>query len=145
VHSTSPDYAQVFLHDPLLDWQLSTKKIAKARPPKPRSSSGGSAGAAASGKPGGKTRGRSREATPPAATAVGGDGEDGGGDAADEDAPPQNLDAKHAVDRVGAKLRGLDFQDGEPLSVEGTVEQLIQQATDPARLCRLFVGWSSWV
>lgn len=104
----------MFLHDPLLDWQLSASKVAKTR--KPRASS-------------------SRAATPPDDT----DEED-----VDEDAPGHNLDAAHAIRRVSVKLRGLDFQEGEPLSVEGTVEQLLRMAMDPIRLSHHFAGWSPW-
>jgi len=39
------------------------------------------------------------------------------------------------------KLRGLLRGDNVPLSVEGYVDTLIRQATNPASLCVLYVGW----
>jgi hypothetical protein len=35
--------------------------------------------------------------------------------------------------------------EGEAKSVEGQVQQLLQEAQDPDRLCRMFVGWASWL
>ena len=35
--------------------------------------------------------------------------------------------------------------EGEAKSVEGQVQQLLQEAQDPDRLCRLFVGWAPWL
>jgi serine-protein kinase ATM len=58
--------------------------------------------------------------------------------------PAPNMKAERAVGRVNTKLRGLDWGESEPLSVEGQVEQLLQEAMDPARLSRHYVGWSAW-
>jgi serine-protein kinase ATM len=29
--------------------------------------------------------------------------------------------------------------------VEGQVQQLLQEAQDPDKLCKMFVGWSAWL
>jgi ataxia telangiectasia mutated family protein len=55
----------------------------------------------------------------------------------------QNADAERALLRVRQKLDGIE--EGEPRSVEGQVQQLIQDARDPDKLCRLFPGWAPWV
>jgi phosphatidylinositol kinase/protein kinase (PI-3 family) len=111
---------QVFLHDPLLQWQLSPSKVAKTRAP----------------------RGRLAART----TELDSDSEEDDGNPADEHmAPIPNIDARHAISRVSVKLRGLDFQEGEALSVEGTVDQLIQRATDPVLLSHHYAGWAPWL
>ena len=115
------------MHDPLLDWQMSVDKIKKTRAPRRRGSGGA----------GGRVAAAATAAT--AAAAADDDEDDAGAGEA-----PADVDARYAVGRVSAKLRGLDFQEGEPLSVEGTVEQLLQRATDPVRLSHHYVGWSSW-
>lgn len=111
---------QVFLHDPLLQWQLSPSKVAKTRAPR------------------GRLAMRSAEADS--------DNDEDGGNLANEHVPPMlNMDARHAISRVSVKLRGLDFQEGEALSVEGTVDQLIQRATDPVLLSHHYAGWAPWL
>ena len=35
--------------------------------------------------------------------------------------------------------------EGEARSVEGQVQQLLQEAADPDRLCRMYVGWAAWL
>ena len=52
-------------------------------------------------------------------------------------------DATRTLMRVNAKLQGIEY--GEPLSVEGQVNQLIHEAKDPERLARLFVGWGPYL
>ena len=47
--------------------------------------------------------------------------------------------------RVAAKLRGIDFGEQEALSVQGQVEQLLLEATDPEKLSRHFYGWAAWL
>ena len=29
--------------------------------------------------------------------------------------------------------------------MEGQVQQLLQEAADPDRLCRMYVGWAAWL
>jgi len=54
-----------------------------------------------------------------------------------------NKDAERAILRVKQKLHGIEY--GESLSIQGQVNQLINEATDPERLCKLFPGWAPWV
>jgi phosphatidylinositol kinase/protein kinase (PI-3 family) len=56
-----------------------------------------------------------------------------------------NADAERAISRVDVKLRGLDWNQGEALSVEGHVAALFQQAVDPANLAQHYVGWAAWL
>ena len=51
--------------------------------------------------------------------------------------------AERALLRVTQKLEGRE--DGSQLSVEGQVNGLIQQATDPDNLALLFAGWQAYV
>ena len=50
-----------------------------------------------------------------------------------------NESAKRTLVRLSQKLRGVEK--GTPLSVRGQVNLLIQQATDPANLYRIYHGW----
>lgn len=51
--------------------------------------------------------------------------------------------AERALLRVQEKLRGLEFS--TVLSVKGQVNLLIQQATDPEKLCLMFAGWQPYL
>ena len=50
---------------------------------------------------------------------------------------------------VTRKIRGnvgkLGEASGTLLSVEGQVDMVVDEATNPANLCRMFVGWSPWL
>ena len=35
--------------------------------------------------------------------------------------------------------------EGAPRGVEGQVQQLLQDAQDPANLCRMYAGWAAWL
>lgn len=35
--------------------------------------------------------------------------------------------------------------EGEARGVEGQVQQLLQDATDPDNLCKMYAGWASWL
>ena len=35
--------------------------------------------------------------------------------------------------------------EGEVRSVEGQVQQLLQDAQDPDKLCKMYVGWAAWM
>ncbi|XP_073145738.1 serine/threonine-protein kinase ATM isoform X3 [Henckelia pumila] len=61
----------------------------------------------------------------------------------DEDEHEGNKDAARALLRVKQKLDG--YEDGEMRSVHGQVQQLIQDAIDPDRLCHMFPGWGAWL
>ncbi|GAQ86367.1 Protein kinase ATM/Tel1 [Klebsormidium nitens] len=54
-----------------------------------------------------------------------------------------NTDATRALLRVKEKLDG--YEEGEMRSLQGQVQQLIQDAQDPERLCQMFPGWGSWI
>uniref|UniRef100_A0A0E0FF18 Serine/threonine-protein kinase ATM n=1 Tax=Oryza nivara TaxID=4536 RepID=A0A0E0FF18_ORYNI len=54
-----------------------------------------------------------------------------------------NKDAARAILRVKQKLDG--YEDGEMRSVQGQVQQLIQDAVDADRLCQMFPGWGAWL
>ncbi|CAB4280796.1 unnamed protein product [Prunus armeniaca] len=54
-----------------------------------------------------------------------------------------NKDAARALMRVKQKLDG--YEEGEMRSIHGQVQQLIQDAIDPERLCQLFPGWGAWL
>ena len=54
-----------------------------------------------------------------------------------------NKMAERVLLRVMEKLNGME--EGHHLSVEGQVNLLIQQAMDPSRLCRVFVGWQPYI
>ena len=56
-----------------------------------------------------------------------------------------NIDAERALTRVRQKLEGTELGDGEPRSVEGQTQMLLQAAQDPDKLCRMFEGWAAWV
>ena len=45
------------------------------------------------------------------------------------------------LERVGSKVRGLLPMESVPLSVEGYVDELVRQATDPMRLASMYIGW----
>ncbi len=54
-----------------------------------------------------------------------------------------NKMAERVLLRLQEKLGGIE--DGVPLSVNGQVNRLIQEATDPTNLCVLFPGWQPWI
>ncbi|KAJ1959299.1 hypothetical protein GGI12_004407, partial [Dipsacomyces acuminosporus] len=62
---------------------------------------------------------------------------DDGGAAAAAAAAEENKEAGRSILHVGQRL-------GASISVEGQVNELIQQATDPKYLSRMFEGWSAW-
>ncbi|XP_050307938.1 serine-protein kinase ATM isoform X2 [Anthonomus grandis grandis] len=55
----------------------------------------------------------------------------------------KNVSAQRALLRLRGKLQGTE--EGKPTSVEQQVGTLIQQAMDPANLCRLFNGWQPYI
>ncbi|KAL8457793.1 hypothetical protein ACS0TY_035608 [Phlomoides rotata] len=71
------------------------------------------------------------------------DDSDAGLDDSDEDEYEGNKDAARALLRVKQKLDG--YEDGEMRSIHGQVQQLIQDAIDPDRLCNMFPGWGAWL
>ncbi|WOL02921.1 serine/threonine-protein kinase ATM [Canna indica] len=60
-----------------------------------------------------------------------------------QDAYEGNKDAERATLRIKEKLDG--YEAGEIRSVQGQVQQLIQDAIDIDRLCHMFPGWAAWL
>ncbi|XP_078174265.1 serine/Threonine-kinase ATM-like protein isoform X2 [Carex rostrata] len=60
-----------------------------------------------------------------------------------QDAYEGNKDAARASLRVKQKLDG--YEEGEMCSIQGQVQQLIQDAVDIDRLCQMFPGWGAWL
>ena len=48
------------------------------------------------------------------------------------------------LENVRNKVRGLLPMESVPLSVEGYVQELIRQATDPRRLAGMYIGWCAF-
>ncbi|MCJ1321696.1 serine/threonine-protein kinase M1 [Xylographa vitiligo] len=48
------------------------------------------------------------------------------------------------LESVRSKVRGLLPAESVPLSVEGYVDELIQQATDPVKLAGMYIGWCAF-
>jgi serine/threonine-protein kinase ATR len=46
---------------------------------------------------------------------------------------------------VSARLEGRATLEGLPMSVDGQVQWLIEQATDPGNLAHMFRGWAPWL
>lgn len=55
-----------------------------------------------------------------------------------------NTTASRALMRVEEKLRGQDEKIGY-CSIEGQVDRLFREATNPANLCKLFKGFQPYV
>ncbi|KAJ9155587.1 Protein kinase rad3 [Pleurostoma richardsiae] len=51
------------------------------------------------------------------------------------------LDPTSVVESIRRKVRGLLPDESIPLGVEGQVEELIKQATDPRNLAAMYIGW----
>lgn len=52
--------------------------------------------------------------------------------------------AQEVLDDIKRKVRGLLPNESVPLSVEGHVDELIKQATDPRNLTAMYIGWCSF-
>jgi ataxia telangiectasia mutated family protein len=48
-------------------------------------------------------------------------------------------------DEAGIALFGIRKKLSASISVEGQVQELINQAMDPRNLCRMFPGWQAWI
>ena len=57
--------------------------------------------------------------------------------------PPVVRMASRALSVLLRKLEGRE-EEGSPLTLTSQVAALIQQATDPANLSRIYMGWSPW-
>ncbi|PSC71129.1 serine threonine-kinase ATM isoform X1 [Micractinium conductrix] len=56
-----------------------------------------------------------------------------------------NADAERTLLRIKQKLEGVEAGEGEARGVEGQVQQLLADAADPDKLCRMYIGWQAWV
>lgn len=54
-----------------------------------------------------------------------------------------NITAERALLRLREKLQGTEL--GHSTSIEHQVATLIQQAVDPANLCKLYCGWQAYL
>jgi ataxia telangiectasia mutated family protein len=107
----------VLIHDPILKWAVSPERANQRQ--HDDGDNGGNGGNA-----------------PP---------QNGGGGVGAGAAAPQegNLDAERALMRVGQKLDG--YEGSELRSVEGQVQQLLQDAQDQDKLCAMYPGWAPWL
>lgn len=118
---------EVFVHDPLYRWTLSPLKALRIQEEK----EGGGGGPRL-----GVTRTNSTNTSDSAATST----------LTDDSAGPSNNDAAaRALIRVKQKLEGFEDPNGNALSIEGQVKQLISASQDPHNLCNLFPGWAPWL
>jgi ataxia telangiectasia mutated family protein len=53
--------------------------------------------------------------------------------------------AERTLRRIRNKLQGLEDPTGDAFGIEGQVDYLINEATNPTNLCKLFPGWSPWL
>lgn len=124
---------EVFVHDPLYRWTLSPLKALKIQEEK-------EGGGGVSTHPGfaAHTSGVhsvTESSISDATSTMDGDG-----------ASTSNNDAAaRALIRVKQKLEGYEDPNGNALSIEGQVKQLISAAQDPHNLCNLFPGWAPWL
>lgn len=124
-HQALETILEVFVHDPLCNWALSPTAVLRLQRPD------------------------DAEASPAEATAVVvvGGGVGGAAVTSQQGSTPEasrgNKEAERALQRLKAKLQGLEY--GDTLSVEGQVSQLIVEAEDPSRLCQMFPGWAPWL
>ena len=51
---------------------------------------------------------------------------------------------QEVLDSVRGKVKGLLMGESVPLSVEGQVHELIQQAIRPSNLAAMYIGWCSF-
>ncbi|EFN57684.1 hypothetical protein CHLNCDRAFT_142874 [Chlorella variabilis] len=49
-----------------------------------------------------------------------------------------------ALLRIKQKLEGVEAGKGKAQGMEGQVQQLLQDAQDRDKLCRMYVGWQAW-
>jgi ataxia telangiectasia mutated family protein len=127
---------QVVLHDPLYRWQMTPIKAGR----KQLDPMGEQDAAAAAGTGTG--------AASPAVNGAGGAGRGGGGSGGAIGPSSDglgNADAERAVLRVKQKLQGQDVEGGATLSVGAQVAAMMQAASDPDNLCRMYRGWAPWV
>ena len=113
----------VLIHDPILKWAVSPERANQRQRD--------DAEAAAEGNNKNKNKNNNAGAGAGAAAAAAAAAQEG------------NLDAERALMRVSQKLDG--YEGSELRSVEGQVQQLLQDAQDPEKLCAMYPGWAPWL
>ncbi|KAJ0400209.1 hypothetical protein P43SY_009526 [Pythium insidiosum] len=113
---------EVFVHDPLYRWTLSPLKALRIQ----------EEAQTVSGR---------RDATGSTHSSA----TDDGSSSTTGSAGGSNDAAARALIRVKQKLEGYEDPNGNALSIEGQVKQLISVAQDPHNLCALFPGWAPWL
>ncbi|DBA02805.1 TPA: hypothetical protein N0F65_006595 [Lagenidium giganteum] len=71
--------------------------------------------------------------------------DESGSNSASQELGANNDAAARALIRVKQKLEGYEDPNGNALSIEGQVKQLISVARDQHNLCNLFPGWAPWL
>ncbi|GAB9466866.1 Phosphatidylinositol kinase [Globisporangium polare] len=121
---------EVFVHDPLYRWTLSPLKALRIQEGEEK---GGTKSSSVSQR-GKSSSGSHVDESDATGTISNADGNAGNNDA-----------AARALIRVKQKLEGYEDPNGNALSIEGQVKQLISAAQDPHNLCNLFPGWAPWL
>eukprot|EP01098_Paradermamoeba_levis_P016281 TRINITY_DN8699_c0_g1_i2.p1 TRINITY_DN8699_c0_g1~~TRINITY_DN8699_c0_g1_i2.p1 ORF type:complete len:275 (-),score=74.01 TRINITY_DN8699_c0_g1_i2:189-938(-) len=116
--------ASVFIHDPLFKWSLSPLKALQIQPDEISSNLPEQYKSSVMGK----TNTRASTANTNANTT--------------SSISKTNTEAQRVLLRLKQKLQGIEY--GEPLSIEAQVRQLIDEAQEPERLCKMFPGWAPW-
>uniref|UniRef100_K3WAJ2 non-specific serine/threonine protein kinase n=1 Tax=Globisporangium ultimum (strain ATCC 200006 / CBS 805.95 / DAOM BR144) TaxID=431595 RepID=K3WAJ2_GLOUD len=115
---------EVFVHDPLYRWTLSPLKALRIQKEEN--------GSTVSSRSSSNTDNSSVSTLDAEQQGAGGGGNN-------------NDAAARALIRVKQKLEGYEDPNGNALSIEGQVKQLISVAQDPHNLCNLFPGWAPWL
>jgi ataxia telangiectasia mutated family protein len=148
----------VFMHDPLFNWQLSpTKRKALQQENDAAAEGRGNGGDESAAAPSVATGGRgrlqlSRTSTAASSRHTPASGTSAAASAADDDdsvagaVDSKSGDASRVLDRLKQKLQGHgEDPNGDMMSVEGQVKLLVNEATDPENLCKIYSGWGAWL
>ncbi|KAI8321166.1 hypothetical protein GQ54DRAFT_262327 [Martensiomyces pterosporus] len=65
--------------------------------------------------------------------------------ASGKDTGQPNEQAAQCLQKISRKLQGILYGGFVPLSVEGQVDELIREATSPARLFQMYIGWAAYM
>ena len=132
---------QVFAHNPLYQWSLDRKRFQKrGRIQGARGARGHLDGWDEVGQDQGAKCQDGRRPSQGLADKVAANGS-----RAEQALADALLEADRAMLRVQLKRDGRLQGRDERLGVHGQVHQLIEQAADPANLCRMYEGWAAWL
>lgn len=147
----------VFMHDPLFNWQLSPTKRKALQQENDAGAAEGGQGNESAAAPSVATGGRgrlqlSRTSTAASSRHTPASGTSAAASAADDDdsaagaVDSKSGDASRVLDRLKQKLQGHgEDPNGDMMSVEGQVKLLVNEATDPENLCKIYSGWGAWL